>query len=35
MLETMQKVDHSQILQKPIRKEDLFSSIEKCLKSSS
>lgn len=31
MLETMRKVDNSEVLQKPIRKEDLFSSIERCL----
>ena len=31
MLETMNKVDHSLILQKPIRKEELFRSIESCL----
>jgi CheY-like chemotaxis protein len=35
MVETLKKVDNSQILQKPIRKEDLMSSIEKCLESSS
>lgn len=35
MLDTFKKVDHSQILQKPIRKEDLISSIERCLRSSS
>jgi len=31
MINTMNKVDHSIVLQKPIRKEDLFHSIGKCL----
>ena len=31
MVETIKKVDHSEILQKPIRKEDLMNSIERCL----
>lgn len=35
MLETIRKVDNSTILQKPIRKEDLMSSIEECLRSGS
>jgi CheY-like chemotaxis protein len=35
MVETIRKVDHSEILQKPIRKEDLMSSIERCLGSDS
>jgi CheY-like chemotaxis protein len=32
MVETMKKLDHSLILQKPIRKKDLFEAIAKCLK---
>ena len=35
MLDTFKKVDNSQILQKPIRKKDLMSSIERCLGSNS
>ncbi len=35
MLDAMKKLNHPTILQKPIRKEDLFSSIEKCLGSDS
>lgn len=31
MLDTMKKLDNPTILQKPIRKEDLFDSIDKCL----
>ena len=34
MVDTIRKVDNSTILQKPIRKEDLMSSIEQCLGSS-
>lgn len=32
MVETMKKLDHSLILQKPIRKKDLFEAIAQCLK---
>jgi len=35
MLDTFKKVDNSEILQKPIRKEDLMSSIERSLGSRS
>jgi len=34
MLDTIRKVDNSMVLQKPIRKEDLMSSIERCLEAS-